>query len=110
MGCLNGCMGIFDVSTLAACPKLHLLHLHACMALQRIPGIQTLHTLNLGWCGRLRDITPLANCATIHTLVLDNCGNIEDISPLGTLEKLHKLGLARCKITDVSPLTTAPAL
>ncbi len=68
--------------------------------LKDVPNILgNVHTLNLGCCKEISDVSMLGN---VYDLNLTCCDGITDVSKLG---KVHTLNLVACdKVTDVSML------
>jgi hypothetical protein len=71
---LGACAGITDLSVLAQLVSLTRLNLEGCPALDddgivivgRLPAIQL---LNISWCRRVSDVTPLAGCSRLREVV-----------------------------------------
>ena len=58
-----------------------------------------LHTLNMGWCRGVSDVSALG---ALHTLNMYACDGVTNVSALGSL---HTLNMWRCwRVTDVSAL------
>jgi internalin A len=79
---------------------------------QELERLTSLQSLNLSWCDRISDLSPLASLTALQSLSLSGCDNLSDIGPLASLASLHSLNLGLCQqlSVDLSPLADLTSL
>ena len=107
----GGDRGITDLTGLEYATNLRNLSLwgNQLANLTPIAGLSKLRHLDLGVCGIIVDIGPLANLIQLNTLNLAY-NRIVDISPLANLTNLEHLELQNNRIADVTPLANLTGL
>lgn len=71
---LGACAGVTDLSVLGQLVSLTRLNLEGCPALDNdsivlVGGLSAMQVLNISWCRRVSDVTPLAGCSRLREVV-----------------------------------------
>eukprot|EP00056_Hartaetosiga_gracilis_P011022 m.165016 g.165016 ORF g.165016 m.165016 type:complete len:623 (+) comp13431_c2_seq2:85-1953(+) len=118
---LRRCSNVTDVSSLC---NVHTLHLVSFPSLTDVHPLKNVHTLTLSHCENVQNVQSLGR---VHSLKIVDCNGIEDVAALSSVNTLSihsclgvsnvsclrnnlKLDLPRCKLTDISPFSSAKTL
>lgn len=99
-----------DLSGLAGCPALEALlipHDGRLTDLSALAELPRLSSLQLEGCRHITSFAPLAAIPTLHTLLL---GEVADLSTLAGAESITRLAILSGTLSDLSVLSTLPAL
>jgi hypothetical protein len=80
------------------------LYLYNCSEITTLDNISRVHTLNLGYCKNIVDVSCLEN---VYDLMLNGCFQLKNFSNLG---KVHRLDLVNCNIEQVDQLSNVHTL
>ena len=124
---------IFNLSALSACVFLEYLNLEdspvtcslepllPCIRLQRLllekcpvtalAPLASLVELDLSFCVRLRDLSPLTACVSLSSLNVSRCSRVKSLAPLAACIQLEMLQLSNCaEVTSLEPIAACTKL
>jgi len=80
-------------------------------SIKDVSSLGNVHTLDLSFCTKIKDVSMLSECTNLHTLILWDCHGIVDVSTFRKCPNLHTLELWNCTgIKDVSALSMCQSL
>jgi Leucine-rich repeat (LRR) protein len=104
---LNICYNLKTLEGLCGLVKLKNLHINWCVALEELPSIETLVSLEELWvsrCVTLKSIKGLASLTKLRILNVSDCYNLEELEGIEHCISLEKLNAARCTKLDLQLL------
>ncbi|KAG1665234.1 hypothetical protein FOA52_011422 [Chlamydomonas sp. UWO 241] len=110
----SGCSSLEDITPLGACVKLVCLDLRECVGVRDLSALAActnLLRLCAPGCHYLKDITPLGACIKLLDLDLSKCVAIRNLSALQACPWLQHLNLDGCRgVSRLAPLLNFPKL
>lgn len=111
---LDADLPLADLSFLAEASKLEALYiynLHELRDISALNGMKNLKHLEIQYCERVTDYTPIAGCSSLEQIHLQcdyNPDSLRDASFLKGLSKLWDIGLYACNLNDLDFLEGKP--
>ncbi len=110
--CISACIGIEDLTPLAACIALQYLNCShiAVSSLEPLSFCKALHIL---YCSNTKicSLEPLAFCTSLHSLDFYHCSAVSSLEPLAMCTSLHTLDLNGCSaVSSLEPLAACTSL
>jgi Leucine-rich repeat (LRR) protein len=104
-----------DLSPLPlCCPRLHVLYLITCDALENIDPLGEcgeLEILSLAHCSSLQSINSLGKCQNLKQLYLSHCESLVNVEGLGNCSQLEQVEISSCyNLMDMGDLGKCPNL
>ena len=105
---LDADLPLADLSFLAVAAKLEALYiynLHELRDISALNGMKDLKHLEIQYCERVTDYTPIAGCSSLEQIHLQcdyNPDALRDASFLRGLQKLWDIGLYSCNLNDLN--------
>ena len=100
-----------EISLLTSLKSLNLLYCPKLSDLTPLEKLTALQSLDLSRCEHVNDLTPLAKLTALQSLYLSGCEQVNDLTPLAKLTALQSLDLNGCEqVKDLTPLQELSSL